>query len=146
MPADPIGNLAIYSFQIAAIVAGASILPWALRLDNPGARYAYWRAIGVLCLVLPWIQPYKQLESRSSSVADSAVVDAVAASARSAGADVRVDWAVVILSLLALGAILRLSWLGLGLYKLRSLRLSGSREPAIVVDGDLQRTLGTRGR
>ncbi len=144
MPIEAIGNLAIYSLQIAAIIAGASLLPWALKLDNAGARYTYWRAIGVLCLVLPWIQPYKQLESRPSSVADSAVVDAVAASVRSAGADMPVDWAVVILSLLALGAILRLSWLGLGLYKLRSLRLSGSREPGIVVDADLQRTLGTR--
>ncbi len=116
MPIEAIGNLAIYSLQIAAIIAGASLLPWALKLDNAGARYTYWRAIGVLCLVLPWIQPYKQLESRPSSVADSAVVDAVAASVRSAGADMPVDWAVVILSLLALGAILRLSWLGLGLY------------------------------
>lgn len=144
MPVDAIGNLAIYSLQIAAIIAGASILPWALKLDNAGARYAYWRAIGVFCLVLPWIQPYKQLESRSSSVVDSAVVNAVAASARSAGGEVRVDWAVVIVALLALGAILRLSWLGLGLYKLRSLRLSGSTEPAIIVDADLQHTLGTR--
>jgi TonB family protein len=144
MPTDAIGNLAIYSLQIAAIIAGASILPWALKLDNAGARYAYWRAIGVLCLVLPWVQPYKQLESRPSSVVDSAAVNAVAASTRNAGADMPVDWVVVILSLFALGAMLRLSWLGLGLYKLRSLRLSGSGEPAIVFDADLQRTLGTR--
>jgi TonB family protein len=144
MPTDAIGNLAIYSLQIAAIIAGASILPWALKLDNAGARYAYWRAIAVLCLVLPWVQPYQQLASRPSSVVDAAVVNAVAPSTRNGGADVPVDWAVIIVLLLALGALLRLSWLGLGLYKLRSLRLSGSREPAIVVDADLQHTLGTR--
>jgi TonB family protein len=144
MPNDAIGNLATYSLQIAAIIAGASILPWALKLDNAGARYAYWRAIAILCLALPWIQPYRQAGSRPSSVVDSAVVNAVAASTRSGGADAPVDWAVIIVSLLALGSILRLSWLGLGLYKLRSLRLSGSTEPAMGVDADLQHTLGTR--
>jgi TonB family protein len=143
MPADPIGNLAIFSFQIAAIVAGASILPWALRLDHPGARYAYWRAIGLLCLVLPWIQPYRQVGIRSSSV-ESAVVNAVAASTRVAGEGVQRDWPLVILSLVAFGVILRLSWLGLGLYKLRALRLAGSTQPAVIVDSDLQHTLGTR--
>ena len=144
MPPDAIANLGIYSLQIAVIVAGASILPWTLRLENPGARYAYWRAIGAFCLVLPWIQPYTQVAFSSSSAVESVVVNAVAASTRGAGGDVPLDWPLVILSGVAFGAILRLSWLGLGLYKLRALRLSGSTQPAVIVDPDLQHTLGTR--
>jgi TonB family protein len=144
MPPDAIANLGIYSLQIAVIVAGASILPWALRLENPGARYAYWRAIGAFCLVLPWIQPYRQVAFSSSSAVESVVINAVAASTRGASGDVQLDWPLVILSLLALGAILRLLWLGLGLYRLRALRVSGSTQPAVIIDPDLQHTLGTR--
>ena len=144
MPPDAIANLGNYSLQITVIVAGASILPWTLRLENPGARYAYWRAVGAFCLVLPWIQPYTQVAFSSSSAVESVVVNAVAASTRGAGGDVPLDWPLVILSGVAFGAILRLSWLGLGLYKLRALRLSGSTQPAAIVDPDLQHTLGTR--
>ena len=64
--ASALTNLAIYSAQVAIVTAVASMLPGLLRLDNPGARYAYWRAVGLLCLALPWIQPYLEPASTLS--------------------------------------------------------------------------------
>jgi protein TonB len=143
IPDAAIGNLAIYSLQIAVIVAVASVLPWLLRLDNAGARYAYWRAIGLLCLALPWIQPYQRLHS-ASSAARGAVTDTAVVSAVSSGAQAPVDWAPIVLSVIAVGVLLRLAWLGLGLFKLRQLRLSASSGPMVIDDVDLQGTMGTR--
>jgi TonB family protein len=138
-----IGNLAIYSLQIAVIVAVASVLPWLLKLDNAGARYAYWRAIGLLCLALPWIQPY-QRSHPTSTAGTGTVIDTVVVSAVSAGDQGRVDWAPIVLSVIAVGVLLRLAWLGLGLFKLRQLRLSASSGPMQIDDVDLQSTMGTR--
>jgi TonB family protein len=137
-------NLAVYSLQIAAIVMIASGLPRLLRLDNAGVRYAYWRAIAVLCLALPWIQPYRQVApTRSAASVATAVVDVAAISNGSPGAAARIDWLWLGVALVALGAIVRLAWLGLGLWKLQRLRASASAETS-GLDDDLQRTLGTR--
>jgi protein TonB len=138
--ASAIGNLAIYSLQIAVVVAVASVLPWLLKLDNAGVRYAYWRAVGVLCLALPWIQPYQRLPSAAGS-ATRTVIDTVAVSAVSSGVQTRVDWTAIVAAVLAAGVLVRLAWLGLGLYRLRRLRASAS---AAVTVTDLQHTLGTR--
>ena len=39
-------------------MTAAALLPWMFRLDAAGVRYAYWRGVALLCLALPWIQPY----------------------------------------------------------------------------------------
>ena len=132
IPDAAIGNLAIYSLQIAVIVAVASVLPWLLRLDNAGARYAYWRAIGLLCLALPWIQPYQRLHA-ASAAARGTVIDTAVVSTVSAGAQARVDWALIALTVIAVGVLLRLAWLGLGLFRLRQLRLSASSGPRVML-------------
>jgi hypothetical protein len=49
-------NLLFWSLQVAAVVALASLLPVLFRLDTPGVRYTYWRAVAIFCLLLPWIQ------------------------------------------------------------------------------------------
>ena len=141
--AGALANLGIYSLQLAAIVAGASLLPWLLRLDNPGARYAYWRAIGLLCLALPWIQPYRQLALTTSSSDSVAVIAGAASATDGAAAAPLVSATILVWAILAAGVALRLIWLGAGLRRLRQLRASAAGEP-ILIDADLQRTLGTR--
>ena len=54
--ADLLRNVLAWSLQATVIVGVAGVLPWLVRLDAAGVRYAYWRAVAVLCLVLPWIQ------------------------------------------------------------------------------------------
>ena len=56
MDTASVGNLLSYSAQILCIVALGAAVPAVLRLDAADVRYAYWRGLAVLCLVLPWIQ------------------------------------------------------------------------------------------
>ena len=137
-------NVVVYSAQLAVIIALASVLPRLLRLDNPGVRYAYWRAVALLCLALPAVQPYQRLVSgRQEALVDAAVTDVAAVSMARAAGPARMDWLVLAFGVVVLGAVARLAWLGFGLWKLQRLRASASAEPC-VADDDLQHTLGTR--
>jgi len=141
---DLLGNVLAWSLQ-AAIVAGvACVLPWLLRLDAAGVRYAYWRTVAVLCLALPWIQPYQGMP-RARSTSAIAIADTIAMSAVSPTPAARsVDWAAVAVAVVAAGAVMRLFWLGLGLLRLRRLRLSAAAGPQVTVDADMQPALGRR--
>jgi TonB family protein len=143
IPAGLLGNVVIYSCQVGVIVAGASLLPALLRLDNAGARYAYWRAVGILCLVLPWVQPYRERAATGTARAGAAITDIVSISPAGSSAPMTMDWAALAVAALALGAGLRLAWLALGLRRLRQLRLSTLQDPSHAGDADFQRTLGT---
>ena len=138
--ADLLGNVLAWSLQAAVVVGVACVLPWLLRLDAAGVRYAYWRAVALLCLALPWVQPYRGLQpSRPSSAVT--IVETTAASAVSfIPASPSIDWAAVAVAVLATGVVLRLLWLSFGLVKLRQLRLSTATAPAVAVDSDLQLT------
>ena len=46
--------LAVYSAQIALIVAAATAVAWLVRLRVPVVRLWLWRATGLLCLALPF--------------------------------------------------------------------------------------------
>lgn len=141
---DLLGNVLAWSLQAAVVAGVACVLPWLLRLDAAGVRYAYWRAVAVLCLALPWVQPYQGIP-RGQSTSAIAIVDTIAMSAVSPtpAAD-SADWAAVAVAVVVAGAVMRLLWLGLGLLKLRRLRLSAAAEPRVTVDADMQPALGRR--
>ena len=135
------GNVLASSAQIAIVVAIASAALWALRLTTPGVRYAYWRLVTVLCLALPWLQPHVPLRTGSVGVVESAVTAAAAAAATSRSSEMSV--AMIAGLVLAAGTVLRLTWLGAGLIRLRRLRRRAAQEPRCEGADDLQRTLGT---
>ncbi len=140
---DLVSNLLTWCLQVAAIVAVASLLPWLFRLDAAGVRYVYWRGVAVLCLTLPWIQPYRTL--RASAQTTVAADAAVATSAVSAVAPTapHFNWELLLVSLLAIGIVLRLAWLTAGLIRLRAMRRKADRDALVAIDGDLQKILRT---
>lgn len=142
--ADLLGNIVAWSLQAAVVAGAACVLPWVLRVDAAGVRYAYWRAVALLCLALPLIQPYQRMP-RVRSTSAIAIVDTIAVSAVSSTPAARsVDWAAVAVAVVAAGAVMRVLWLGIGLLRLRQLRLSAAMAPAVAVDPDLLRTLRKR--
>jgi TonB family protein len=142
MIATLVANLLPWSLQAAGIVAAATLLPWLFRLDVAGVRYAYWRAVAVLCLALPWVQPYKHGQAVATTVTtDTAVATSQAQFA--AVATARLDWGVVVLVMLAAGILFRLLWLGVGLIRLRRLRRAALMDRPVLVDAELQPALGT---
>jgi TonB family protein len=124
-------NLATYSLQLALVAAVGLFLPRALRLRAPHVLYSYWQALLAACLLLPIMQPWRQLHLERSAATASHII-------------FKPDWAAsrlatfpltgLILLVLAGGVALRLMWLALGLAKLRRFR-ENSRRFEIVPAG-----------
>ena len=137
-----LSNLLPWSLQAAGVVAAAALLPWLFKLNVAGVRYAYWRGIALLCLALPWIQPYKHGHAVATAVT-TAVAVATSRIQPAAVAATRANWGAVVLGVLATGILLRLLWLGFGLIRLHRLRRAALLQLPALIDADLQPALGT---
>ena len=137
-------NLLAYSAQVACIVLVGCALPALLRLDAPGVRFVYWRALVVFCLALPWIQTKRAIDALAA--VDDSVIPPLASSAPAQvvnAAGTHVNWPFVVAVVISAGILLRLIWMAAGLFYLRRLRSAGSTRD----DGEtreLQQALGTR--
>ena len=127
-----IANLLPWSLQAAVVVAAAALLPWMFRLDAAGVRYTYWRGVALLCLTLPWIQPYRHASSTASTVTTAVAVTGTPLQAASGGTP-GVTWGLMVLAVLVAGMVLRFAWLAFGLVRLRQLRRVAIRSsPAAI--------------
>jgi TonB family protein len=126
-------NVIAYALQIGLLVGVGALAPTLLRLRTPRARLLYWQALLVACLVLPWVQPWRQevislsganvLTTVSLASAGSSHLSATAA----AFAPVRgsIPFATIVLWLLLAGCVARLLSLGIGLARLAGYRRRG---------------------
>jgi TonB family protein len=127
-------NLFAWSLQVAVVVAAAGLIARLLHVDAPGARYAWWRLVLVLCLALPVLQPWQHRAAATDTpvVADTGAgtssegltAPATALAEVSTRPNRRGTGAALITAILALGIAGRLAWLAAGLYRLRRLRQS----------------------
>ena len=53
-----------WSAQVALLVAAAAVLPRVFRIQQPRVLLAYWRALLVLSLALPVVQPWQHVSFR----------------------------------------------------------------------------------
>jgi len=111
-------NLSIYCLQVAILVGIGGLLPLACRLDSVRARLAWWQMLLAGCLVLPLIQPWKQIIVDTSMSFDSSAASATPIALQHAARPF--PWETVVLVVIGLGIVGRLSWLALGLYRLRT--------------------------
>ena len=145
IPDTEIHNLVAGGAQLALIVTIAALLQRLVRVDAPGVRYFYWRAIAALCVALPWIQSYRQADERAAPfAAATAEVVTAAVTAAGGGPIVRIDWAAFAAFAIAAGTAARLLWIAAGLLELRRLRAKAAPGAPSDLESDLQETLGTR--
>jgi TonB family protein len=144
IPTHVLANLLPWSLQVAAIVAIASLLPWLVRLDAAGVRYVYWRAVAVLCLTLPWIQPYRNLPVSARAAVSTDSTRATAAVGVVAQTVPQTNWESLLVWVLLIGIVVRFAWLAIGLVRLRTIRRNAARDSVAALDGDLQNILGTQ--
>jgi beta-lactamase regulating signal transducer with metallopeptidase domain len=132
-----LSNLIAWSVQAGLLALVAAIVTRLISIDAPAVRYAWWRAVLLLGLALPIVQPWQPPGLPPALlVADAAppapVVAYAAAgtgrvSAPPAKAALRFDWRRAALAGIAAGALMRLAWLMAGLVRLRRLRHAGIR-------------------
>ena len=131
-------NLMAWNAQIALLTIVAAILLSALGVVAPGIRYAWWRGLLALCLVLPIVQPWQTaaaLQIVQNLDTDLAVRASGSVARRGVGTppswfaqiprSVSAHWVWWTGLLLAAGATTRLAWIAVGLLQLRRLRRAG---------------------
>ena len=140
-----LGNLLAWALQVAALVVAGVVLPGLLRMTSPRPRLAYLRAVLVICLALPLLQPWAPASPKplpavmadlAAGIAPASTIDAAAAAGADAtagrgdgrsGPDWRTwPWGPVALAVFVAGLALRLAWLALGLASLARLRRSST--------------------
>jgi len=120
-------NLAAWSLQVGLLALAAAALSRLVPIDRPATRLALGQSLLALVVALPLLQPWKAVGSEVAwSLASSAAAPAAAAPATGAPAPADpVSWPPAVAAVLLLGVALRLSRLGTGLLRLRSLRRGG---------------------
>jgi protein TonB len=112
-------NLIAYSLQIGLLVALAAFVPAILRLRLPGAKLVYWHFLLAACLLLPVLGPRtRETDNSAVQISSTAAVLAPTQPAPRPG----IPTSGIALLLLAAGAVVRLGWLGVGLWRLRQYR------------------------
>jgi protein TonB len=138
-----LSDLAAWSAQVACIALVGVLLPALLRLDAPSVRYAYFRVLLVICLVLPWLQGRQAMPAFTASVNFTTVLIGVPTSAQPVGTP-GFPWVTVLGTVLILGVLVRGAWIALGLVRLTRLRTAGYVLPGQKEHDELQRMLDTR--
>src|SRR5262245_39420526 len=114
----------LYSVQILLVICVAAVAEVLLRGSSARARLAYWRAVGALCLALPWVASSSR-EIPAVSVAFE-VMPVGRAIATDAAAQVlpTIDGVSPFVSIVwAVGAGIGLAWLLAGAWRIRQLRV-----------------------
>ncbi|MCI0624068.1 MAG: TonB family protein [Acidobacteria bacterium] len=112
-------NLLAYSVQIAALGATGTVLPFILKLRHPGVLLRYWQALLAACFLLPAIQSWRPLQVETLALKESGSVHIETTFAAAAQSPISLPIAEILASVLALGIVARLTWLGVGLCRLR---------------------------
>ncbi len=138
-----LANLIAWSLQVLVVAAIGLALPAVLRLDAPGVRYAYWRALLAICFVLPFVQPRQTVTALLTASQAHGGEVTVTTSAAVAGAAAAFNWIAIVVLVLAVGTAVRIAWIAFGLMHLQRLRRAG--EAASIEDyEELQRLIGAR--
>ncbi len=129
-------NVLSYCVQVAVLTGMGAAAVYVLRVRTPKLTLVFWRTLLFMCLLLPAIQSWEPAGSEPRA--------AFALSTDSVGVADRTS--AIALWLLALGVILRLAWLGMGIIRLRAYRRDAHSLPPSPVLRNLQEELGVSAR
>ena len=135
-------NLAAYSAQLAVLALTAAAAASLLRLNAPRLSVRYWQVVLAACFALPLLQtwtvtPGDTIQASIQFISNSTVP----AAANSPSFDATL----IVAAILAIGVVMRLGWLGIGLLRLRL--VTRRAEPATSLASlstQLQGDLGAR--
>jgi bla regulator protein BlaR1 len=120
-------NLAAFGMQAGLVVLAGATLARAFRIQTPRAALAYWRTLLLVCVLLPFCQPWQTMAvapieqaALSAPGADGLSVPAVGSQAASASGWPSTE--TLILLVVVAGIAARTLWLAIGAFALRRIR------------------------
>jgi beta-lactamase regulating signal transducer with metallopeptidase domain len=125
-----LGNFAIYSAQVLLVVVAATIGARVVARSAPRPRLAFWRAVVVACLLLPF-WPTRRIDVPTTTFSAAIATETVLREPGATEPFSRAPLALIPWLLLA-GATARGAWLTIGVLQLRRLRMRGV--PAVLDD------------
>ncbi len=140
-------DLIAYSSQVVCVVAVGAALAALIRVDVADVRYAYWRALLALCLVLPWLQVRRSIVVPRASptfVANLALDGTPVAVAATPASGATIEWVALVTGILVTGVVCRLCYLGVGLWRLRRLTRTGRIAPPCDLHDETQALVRAR--
>jgi TonB family protein len=137
-------DLIVWSAQVACIAAIGGLLPTLLRLEAPGVRYAYFRALLALCLALPWLQTRQATFGGVTTDTFTTVFIGVPTPAEPMTVTPSFPWLAALGACIALGICARVVWIAIGLVRLARLRTAGYVLPWCSEHDEPQHILRTR--
>ena len=120
-------NLAAFGMQAGLVVLAGATLARAFRIQTPRAALAYWRTLLLVCVLLPFCQPWQTMAvapieqaALSAPGGDGLSVPAVGSHAASASGWPSTE--TLILLVVVAGIAARTLWLAIGAFALRRIR------------------------
>jgi TonB family protein len=132
-------NLGIYSLQLAIFAATGNLLAWLFRIHTPKVLLAWRQGLLAACLLLPLLQPWSAAPDTPSGIS----IETVTVARLAPAASPHWVWSEIVIAVVALGVVVRLAWLTLGLVRLRRLRMEaqpftmGARRTSILLSADV---------
>ena len=115
-----LADLASWWLQAGLLLGAGLVLPFAVRLRDPGVRLRLGQLLLATAILLPLLQPVPASETDGATGPGQAFSLAILVTGEPTATAISVETAV--LALLVAGAALRLAWLGIGLRRLGALR------------------------
>jgi len=136
-------SIGAYSIQIAVLAAVAYAAVAVVQVRVPRMALRFWQIILLAAVLLPILQPAPT--DTNPSLFRSTASSTISSSSREAFFATVSDQAVsTIIVVLAIGVVLRFFWLGIGLWRVRSLVANARPDASLTLAlTDLQRDLGT---
>jgi len=142
-----VADVLAVSAQIACVIALAGVIASIVRIDAASVRYQYWRAILLLCVALPWLQPRQPpgpILKVVSALALPTMIPVEPAATTVRVTPPELPWAIVASSIVVAGIAVMLAGVVIGLLRLRRFRRLGVEAAPNADHDDLQWALGTR--
>ncbi len=136
-------NLAAYSAQLAVLAVAAATAAALFRLNSPRISVRYWQVVLAACFALPLLQTWSATPGDTVRRLDQLHLEC--RPRRRPMAPARSIPRLIVIAVLATGVAIRLVWLGLGLWRLRSItRRAEPATPLLELSTQLQATLGAQ--
>jgi beta-lactamase regulating signal transducer with metallopeptidase domain len=110
MPEATLANLIAWTEQVFVIAALGWLLPIVFRVRHPRTQLIYGHVVLALCLILPLVEPWRHPVIHRSAMVTT-FPNAIP------------KWTLIVLSIVAAGAVVRFGWLLAGLWQIRRYRI-----------------------